>query len=719
MNSFAKAKQMFDNELGKALALPYSLVPVDGKPESNIPIRGNDGKPLEEYYKWQFIYALIHSGLYSKDYIGVEVRFPKGSEGARELKVDGAIFDEAEWLERYNNYWQHRRPEDLQWLNEHLLAVIEFKRGDKEKEIEQVFTRQVKAAMREKDPSNAYVLGIYYDAGRLFLFHRRDGRYLRYDEAKNQKGDQSQVGDLSIHLPDPYHFIPSFKELKNRVHRPSLIDQSKRCIKDLDVITSIATIQMRDALSNVLRVLDKAGLVNQRGYEILIQTLALKIFDEKRNERNPKHALEFYITNEEQDFKGLGDKGIQRFITRMKNIWNEAQSQYSAILQTPAIDWKDEAHIRVVAAVCENFQDFSFVYSSRSDLYQLVFYNFANEFQQQEKAQFLTPLPVIDFLVRIVNPRNEETLFDPCCGIGDFLSLSYINAQDKAVLWKLNDANIYGADLSREMITLASLNMLLNGDGRAHFFYVSPDKGSILCKIKAGNPPEIVELLPEYHKAGNWDNWPDTTRLMKFDVILTNPPFGEDRAYRPHTDFDRRVIEMYETWQLSGGGDNIDLGVVFLENAYHCLKEHGRLGIVLSNSIASINRWEKVRKWLMDRMRIVALFDLPPNVFAETGVNTTLIVAYKPTVQELKQLNEQGYSVFVRDIQNVGYEKRTSKRNVFFNPIYRIDEITFFVMVDDEGNPILNEDFTQTLADFRRWALGQEETLQKLFLEEA
>jgi type I restriction enzyme M protein len=205
---------------------------------------------------------------------------------------------------------------------------------------------------------------------------------------------------------------------------------------------------------------------------------------------------------------------------------------------------------------------------------------------------------------------------------------------------------------------------------------------------------------------------------MKFDAILTNPPFGEDRAYRPQTDFDRRVIEMYETWQLSGGGDNIDLGVVFLENAYHCLKEHGRLGIVLSNSIASINRWEKVRKWLMDRMRIVALFDLPPNVFAETGVNTTLIVAYKPTVQELKQLNEQGYSVFVRDIQNVGYEKRTSKRNVFFNSIYRIDEITFFVMVDDEGNPILNEDFTQTLADFRRWALGQEETLKKLFLEE-
>ena len=32
----------------------------------------------------------------------------------------------------------------------------------------------------------------------------------------------------------------------------------------------------------------------------------------------------------------------------------------------------------------------------------------------------------------------------------------------------------------------------------------------------------------------------------------------------------------------------------------------------------------------MDSMRIVALFDLPANVFAETGVNTSIIIAYKP-----------------------------------------------------------------------------------------
>lgn len=739
MSSFAEAKQTFDNTIGKGKSLSQSLVPVDGKPKRDIQIHGADNRPLEEYFKWQYIYALIYSGLYAKDYIGVEIRFPKGNASSSPLRLDGAIFDSPEWLQHYNDYWTGRKTEDLQWLNEHLLGVIEFKRENKE--IEQVFTRQVKPAMREKDPSDAYVLGMYYDGKRLFLFHRRNGKYLRYDESKNQKGEQSQIGDLTLHLPDPYNYIPSFNELVNRVNRPSTLDRSKRSISELDVITSISTIQLQTALSDVLRTLDAKNLVNQRGYQLLVQTFALKIFDEKRNEKNPSKKLEFYVTDAEAHFNKLAEKPIGVFVKRMRDIWSEAEGQYQKILSEEAIIWKNSNHVRAVIAICQAFQDFSFVRSATSDLYQLVFYNFANAFKRDESAQFLTPLPVIDFLVQLVNPRDGETVFDPCCGIGDFLSLSFVHAQKKNTAWQLDDANIYGVDLDENMIMLATLNMLLNGDGEAKLFH-QPDKGSILYKVAVGNPPRLVELLPDHHKNGNWDNWPDETKLLKFDVILTNPPFGEDRAYRPRTPFDREVIEMYETWniarrvvdeedafeaehirgksdkQKSKGVEAIDLGVVFLENAYHGLKENGRLGIVLSNSIASINRWAEVRKWLMERMRIVALFDLPPNVFAETGVNTTLIVAYKPKENEFNRLKQNGYSVFVRDIKNVGYEKRTSKRNVFFNAAYRIDEASFEIMIDAEGNPVLDEDFTQILSDFRQWAFGQEKTLQKLFVEE-
>jgi len=593
MATFTETKSAFDAGPGKATELSHSLVPVDGRVKKNIPIRNAEGAPLEEFYKWQFLYGLIYSGLYAKDYIGVEVRFPKGNKAAAPLRLDGAVFDDSEWLQHYNDYWLHNRSKDLEWLNEHLLAVIEFKRD--EKEIEKVFTGQVKPAMKEKDPATAYVLGVYYDRERLYLFHRREGLFLRYDEAKNQKGKDSKVGDLSLHLPDPYSYIPSFDDLRNRVHRPAQIDRSRRSYTELDVITSIATVQLQSALSEVLRALDRAGLVNQRGYQILIETFALKIFDEKRNEKYPNKSLEFYISDNEAAFDGLSEKPIQDFIKRMKILRAEAEGQYQKILSADAIDWKNANHVRAVVAVCHAFQDFSFIKSANSDLYQLVFYNFANAFKRGESAQFLTPLPVIDFLVNIVNPRDGETVIDPCCGIADFLSLSFVNASRKEKDWRLNDANIYGVDLDENMIMLATLNMLLNGDGEAklHFRHTP---GSILAKFASGNPPVLVDLIPDRHKCGAWRDWPDSTRLMEFDVVLTNPPFGEDRAYRPRNEQERRIIEMYQTWDLAGGGDNIDLGIVFLENAFQILKPEGRLGIVLSNSIASINRWQKVRE---------------------------------------------------------------------------------------------------------------------------
>ncbi len=117
-------------------------------------------------------------------------------------------------------------------------------------------------------------------------------------------------------------------------------------------------------------------------------------------------------------------------------------------------------------------------------------------------------------------------------------------------------------------------------------------------------------------------------------------------------------------------------------------------------------------------MRIVALFDIPANVFAETGVNTTIIVAYKPSDVELKRLKEQNYEIFVRDIQKVGYEVKTIKRVKFFDPTYKIDYNTFETVIDQEGNPVLDEDFTQTIADFKQWSVGQEKTLQDLFIKE-
>ncbi len=76
---FSVAKQTFELVEGKGTHIAQSLVPVGGKIVHNIRIRGANGEPNEEYFKWQFITSLIQSGLYAKDYVGCELSFPKGN----------------------------------------------------------------------------------------------------------------------------------------------------------------------------------------------------------------------------------------------------------------------------------------------------------------------------------------------------------------------------------------------------------------------------------------------------------------------------------------------------------------------------------------------------------------------------------------------------------------------------------------------------------------
>ena len=718
--TFTEAKHEFDKKYGTATEYDCFLTEhlTFGR-KTNF--KKKNGQPNEQYYKWQFLYSIVQSGLFAKDYIGTEVQFPKGNKSSAPLKLDGAIFDDNTWFDKYKDYHENGNNESLEWLREHLIVALEFKKEDN-KNVADVWDKQLKAYLNES--RRPFCLAVLYDTERLYLFRKHNNKFLRYSEEFNTKGEDSKTKELALHLPDPYINLPTFEDLLEWTETFA-IDRSKRTITDLDIISGVHSTQINDAMSSILRTMDKVGMVNQKGFEILIQILSLKIYDEKRNEKTPKRFLDFYITDEEKNFKTLADKPLQEFIKRFNALRDEAAGTYYRILKDNPLNVKNENHIKVLIEVVYQFQDYSFVRSHKTDLYQLVFYKFATPFSKDQNAQFVTPLPLIDFLVSIVNPRNGETVIDPTVGIADFLSVSYVNSNSK-----LDDNNIFGMDIDDQMVMLATLNMLLNGDGNAKIVAKS-GYGSLLSKFD--HKGEILDLVPTMNQKGNWDDRPDDNQLKKFDVVLTNPPFGEDRAFVPKDDKDLEMIQCYELWHLySNKGEEqptgkkkkaekqaskIDLGVVFLENAYRILKENGRMGIVLSNSIASIDTHKIARKWLMDKMRIVAIFDLPANVFAETGVNTSIIVAYKPNEEELAKLKEQNYQVFFKGIEKVGYEVKTSKRVKFFSPKYKINYENFEIEIDKDGRALLDEEFSETISEFKKWCLSQEKQLQDNFIK--
>lgn len=718
--TFTQAKDIFDSMQNQSNYFDCFL-PEHLSIGKKVYLYKKDGSKNEQYYKWQFLYAVVNSGLIPKDLIGTEIHFPKGNKNSADIKLDGAVFSDSQWFDKYKEYHLNNDQDCLDWLRKHLIASIEFKKEDC-KNISEVWDKQLKAYMKESEAD--FCLGVLYDTERLYLFRKYNNKYLRLSDEYNTKGNDSGTKELSLHLPDPYKNFPKIEKILNWTGSKES-DRSKRTISDLDIISGIQSTQINDSMSAILRTMDKLGMVNQKGFEILVQILSLKIYDEKRNENQPSRYLDFYIQKEEKEYKTLADVGIQTFLNRIAKLRDEAIGTYYRILNGSVFNFKNDKHIRILIEVVSQFQDYSFVNSQKTDLYQLVFYKFAGQFSKDQNAQFITPLPIINFLVNIVNPRNGETVIDPTVGIADFLSVSYVNSNSK-----LSDKNIFGMDIDDQMVMLATLNMLLNGDGNAKIISQADGYGSLLTKFNDQGEP--IQLIPSMNQNGNWDNRPDTNSIKKFDVVLTNPPFGDNRAFTPNDQTDLEVIKCYELWNLYGQrniysektkktkkeANKIDLGVIFLENAYRILKENGRLGIVLSNSIASIDSHRIARQWLIEKMRIVAIFDLPANVFAETGVNTTIIVAYKPNENELKRLKEQNYEVFAKEIKKVGYEVKTSKRVKFFSPIYKINYETFETVIDKNGNPILDEDFTQTIFDFKQWCLGQESTLQNLFIKE-
>lgn len=705
--TFENEKILFDDKYRTAKEidcfLPVHLT-ICGKEND---LYKKDGSHNEQYYKWQFLYCFVSAGLCSKDFIGVEVSFPKGNKNSASIKLDAAIFDNKDWFEHYSAL--HTKKDDskwdeLNWLKEHLICGIEFKK-EGSKDIKGVFNSQLKAYMNES--SKETVFGILYDEGRLYLFKGVGKQYLRLSDEFNIE-NKGKI-DATYDVPDPYVNLLSFDGmLKYNSIASQLTDYSGRHLIDLGIISKTDSRKLNDALYQILHTMDKCGLVNQKGYNILIQLLALKIYDEKHNDGD----LKFYINPDEMNYTALTDDGIQDFLNRLEKLREDAKTAYIKILSENYFNNANANQVKVAIQIVKQFQNYSFTHSERNNLYQLVFYKFASQFSKADNAQFITPLQIIDFIVDIVNPKHNESIIDPTVGIADFLSVSYVKSDGK-----LDDTNVYGMDIDEDMVKLATLNMLLNGDGNATIEAKSDGLGSILSKF--GDDGKILELVPKtesrsHNYNGNWDKRVDGKKLKKFDIVLTNPPFGEARSWIP-ADSEKGIAECYELWNRYKQ-TKIDMGVIFLENAVRVLKENGRMAIVLSNSIASIDAHSEARKWLCENMRIVAIVDLPPNIFAEAGVSPTIIFAYKPPKKELEKLLKSNYQVFSREIKKVGYEVKTKNKVKYFETQYKINPVTFEKEINTDGTAMLDEEFTETVKKFKVWCNTQEDSLKKLFL---
>lgn len=280
-----------------------------------------------------------------------------------------------------------------------------------------------------------------------------------------------------------------------------------------------------------------------------------------------------------------------------------------------------------ISKVAELFSLYSFS-KSEIDIKARAFQNVYRPASRAGMGQYFTPVNVIKFIVKAINPRHEDLVIDPFCGSAHFLTESiYIVSKSKCSEKLLMDFVFYklhGIEKSERMVRVAMTDMRLHGDGHSN----------IRC---------TDALLP-------FENYFDI-EPNSFDIVMTNPPFGSILT--------TEAVNYMGDFELSNK-KSTPLEILGLERCIQLLRDGGKLGIVLPESIFVNKTFDYVRRWLHEKTLIRAIISLPIETFAPFGTNikTSILLCSKNSAQ--KDANRK---VFTGGIESIGYDANGKPSN--------------------------------------------------------
>lgn len=333
-------------------------------------------------------------------------------------------------------------------------------------------------------------------------------------------------------------------------------------------------------------------------------------------------------------------------------------------------DDKDEINIRENSfiQILEKLETFN-LSDTQDDVKGIAFEEFLGTTFRGELGQFFTPRTIVDFMTEILDPQEGEVICDPTCGSGGFLikAFEYVREkieadirskkdslrlsiegndydalpEDKQVkishsidkmqaalnteldtgiegsrMYQLSRNCIYGTDANPRMARTSKMNMIMHGDGH----------GGVHHHDGLLNINGIFE--------------------ERFDVILTNPPFGQnvDRGQLISEADKFTDEEMKKKYKKKYGaaydealkqvddhiGESLlslyDLGnistlteVLFMERCLRLLKKGGRMGMVLPEGVLNNKNLQAVREYFEGKAKIILICSIPQDVFIAAG----------------------------------------------------------------------------------------------------
>jgi type I restriction enzyme M protein len=272
---------------------------------------------------------------------------------------------------------------------------------------------------------------------------------------------------------------------------------------------------------------------------------------------------------------------------------------------------------------------------------------FAGSESRARSGQFFTPRNAMDFLVRAVDPKPADTIVDPACGAGGFLAAvarHFRRAGHSTAEIAAAASNWHGIEKDSYLARLARLHgSLLTG---GHVRVSCAD--SLSFRTEAGS--RLQDSIP----------------VSGYDVLLTNPPFGANIvAAGPET---LRTFVLARRWvydraagrwhPTSDVRPQVPPQVLFIERCLSMVREGGRIGMVLPESVLSNRSYRHVVEFLRSQATVNAVVGMPEELFKTSGkggthTKTCLLVLTRGVAQ-----GKKASRVFLAEARWCGHDSR-------------------------------------------------------------
>ena len=467
-------------------------------------------------------------------------------------------------------------------------------------------------------------------------------RLLRFDKFPPAERDKNHMTDIPVRYGKP----PEWRFHKNIPGRD---------------LSAVPREELRDAIRKCHQTLWEGG---RRSPIVAFGEFCKIIFVKHRDEKNPDRE-----DGKPYAFQRRDGETADQLFSRIHKLY-EAEQEREPDVFTDRLNLEAP----ILAQCVEHLEGIS-LDNTELDTKGVAFEEFLGRFFKGDFGQYFTPRELIAFAVEILNPERKHLVLDPACGSGGFLLYALDHVRREAnrrfpnyvsdpiqhtehfKYWHtFAEKNLFGIEVNEELTRVAKMNMIIHDDG--HTNIVGHDALDFLAKL-TGKNPGLAE--------------------GKFDLILTNPPFGsivrraeKGESYLEQYDLrhyiGKSAVQTKPNESAQGEQDtkrgakvvkartSIKTEILFLERIHSFLKlGSGRAAVILPDGILTNSSLQGVRDWLLAHFQLLAVVSLPQFAFQYYDAGVKASIVFLRRLKDDETVDEDA-PIFMALAENIGHD---------------------------------------------------------------